>query len=144
MYVKITNGEIEQFPYTLGDFRRDNQNTSFPKVISGSILRRNGVFFVSELDKPYFSDMTQILVQGELPHKEGNDWLIGYSVENKTPDEAKTSIRENRNDLIEDTDKMALTDRTLSPEWATYRQELRDITDQEGFPYSVTFPTKPE
>jgi hypothetical protein len=30
MYVKITNGEIEQFPYTLGDFRRDNPHTSFP------------------------------------------------------------------------------------------------------------------
>lgn len=26
---------------------------------------------------------------------------------------------------------------------ATYRQELLDITDQEGFPYDITWPTKP-
>ena len=29
-------------------------------------------------------------------------------------------------------------------DWATYRQELRDITQQEGFPYNVKFPEKPE
>ena len=27
--------------------------------------------------------------------------------------------------------------------WATYRQSLRDITTQEGFPFTVTFPDKP-
>lgn len=28
--------------------------------------------------------------------------------------------------------------------WAKYRQALRDITEQEGFPYNVTFPEKPK
>ena len=28
--------------------------------------------------------------------------------------------------------------------WAKYRQALRDITTQEGFPYDVNFPEKPE
>ncbi len=28
--------------------------------------------------------------------------------------------------------------------WAKYRQELRDITKQEGFPYNVEFPKPPE
>ena len=27
--------------------------------------------------------------------------------------------------------------------WATYRQALRDITEQTGFPYSMIWPTKP-
>jgi hypothetical protein len=27
--------------------------------------------------------------------------------------------------------------------WTAYRRELLDITDQEGFPYSVTWPTAP-
>jgi hypothetical protein len=27
--------------------------------------------------------------------------------------------------------------------WATYRQALRDITDQQGFPWDVKWPTKP-
>ena len=28
--------------------------------------------------------------------------------------------------------------------WATYRQALRDITEQDGFPVSASFPTAPE
>lgn len=31
----------------------------------------------------------------------------------------------------------------MTSDWAKYRQELRDITKQEGFPYDVVFPTKP-
>jgi hypothetical protein len=27
--------------------------------------------------------------------------------------------------------------------WAPYRQALRDITDQEGYPHEVVFPAKP-
>ena len=32
----------------------------------------------------------------------------------------------------------------LTGDWATYRQELRDLTEQEGFPLNVEFPIKPE
>lgn len=32
----------------------------------------------------------------------------------------------------------------LSGEWAEYRQALRDIPEQTGFPYDVKFPEKPE
>lgn len=32
----------------------------------------------------------------------------------------------------------------ISGEWAKYRQQLRDITNQEGFPYNVEFPKPPE
>jgi hypothetical protein len=53
------------------------------------------------------------------------------------------SIRNERDIILSETDKMALSDRTLTPEWATYRQGLRDITDQENFPHLVTWPVKP-
>ena len=29
-------------------------------------------------------------------------------------------------------------------DWAKYRQKLRDITEQKGFPYDVEFPQKPQ
>lgn len=32
----------------------------------------------------------------------------------------------------------------LTGDWATYRQELRDLPEQEGFPLNIEFPTKPE
>lgn len=28
--------------------------------------------------------------------------------------------------------------------WAIYRQALRDLPEQEGFPFNITFPTPPE
>lgn len=33
---------------------------------------------------------------------------------------------------------------SISDVWAIYRQQLRDIPTQEGFPYEVVWPTKPE
>jgi hypothetical protein len=57
--------------------------------------------------------------------------------------DAEMLTRSKRNRLLSDTDWMALSDNTMSTEMASYRQALRDITSQEGFPYSVTWPTKP-
>ena len=171
MHVKLTNGQPSQFPYSVGQFRRDNPQTSFPKVIPDTILRRHGVFPVEELGKPAYDPLVQTLNRDAMPHKEvirlkteedapdpitgevdqahvgqpiyGNKWLIGYTVENKPQDQAEDAVRNRRNKLIADTDWMALSDNTMTPEWASYRQALRDITDQTGFPYSVVWPTKP-
>lgn len=52
-------------------------------------------------------------------------------------------VRLERNKLLAETDYLALSDTTLSSDMAAYRQALRDITSQSGFPTSVTWPTKP-
>ena len=51
--------------------------------------------------------------------------------------------RAKRNELLADTDWRASSDLTLSTEWATYRQALRDVPAQAGFPNTITWPTKP-
>jgi hypothetical protein len=59
-------------------------------------------------------------------------------------------VREQRDNLLEETDKyFTISDRpSLSEdkltELKTYRQRLRDITQQEGFPNNVAFPDKPD
>ena len=53
-------------------------------------------------------------------------------------------IRSKRDGLIAETDVWALSDRTMSAEQTAYRQALRDITAQSGFPTDITWPTKPE
>ena len=70
-------------------------------------------------------------------------------------------VREKRNKLLEESDKYMCLDRlnldtssavkfitslknVFNNDYAKYRQALRDITEQEGFPYDVVFPTKPE
>jgi predicted glycosyl hydrolase (DUF1957 family) len=49
-----------------------------------------------------------------------------------------------RDTLLAATDVWALSDRTMTAEQTAYRQALRDITDQSGFPTDITWPTKPE
>lgn len=55
-----------------------------------------------------------------------------------------SAIREERNRLLTESDWRALTDQTLTDEWRDYRQALRDISSQEGFPESVAWPQKPD
>lgn len=52
-------------------------------------------------------------------------------------------VRNQRDSLLAATDWTALNDVTMSSEMTTYRQALRDIPSQAGFPASVTWPTKP-
>lgn len=53
-------------------------------------------------------------------------------------------IREERNKKLTETDFYGLSDVTITSEMTAYRQALRDIPQQAGFPNSVTWPTKPE
>ena len=54
------------------------------------------------------------------------------------------AVRADRNARLAATDWMASQDVTMSDEWRTYRQELRDVPSQAGFPTTVTWPTAPD
>lgn len=54
------------------------------------------------------------------------------------------NIRRQRNQLLFETDWTQLTDSTVNRiAWAEYRQLLRNIPQQSGFPWDLTWPTKP-
>lgn len=54
------------------------------------------------------------------------------------------NVRCSRDQLLKDTDWTQVKDAPINQgAWATYRQELRDITLQEGFPFNITWPIKP-
>ena len=62
-------------------------------------------------------------------------------------DRKMTSLREKRNNLLAETDYLALSDQTMSTEMTTYRQALRDITNgltTVADVEAVVFPEKPE
>jgi hypothetical protein len=81
-------------------------------------------------------------------------WFTKYSVTD-IDDEAKAakdaeqakSVRKQRDDLLLETDwkviKAAETSTALAADWATYRQALRDVTTQQGFPWEVQWPEQP-
>jgi hypothetical protein len=53
-------------------------------------------------------------------------------------------VRNSRNIMLAQTDWWASSDLTMTSEQIAYRQAWRDITEQEGFPDSITWPTIPE
>lgn len=62
------------------------------------------------------------------------------------PDAAEVAVAR-RNALLAESDWTQLSDAPFSveqkAEWAVYRQQLRDLTDQTGFPESIMWPAKP-
>jgi hypothetical protein len=58
--------------------------------------------------------------------------------------EQAVNVRTSRNDLLTKCDWTQIADSTADkPTWATYRQALRDVTVQDGFPWNVTWPQEP-
>jgi hypothetical protein len=59
--------------------------------------------------------------------------------------EQAKSVRDQRNRKLADCDWTQLSDSTADKAaWATYRQALRDVPSQSGFPWEVTWPTAPQ
>jgi hypothetical protein len=61
----------------------------------------------------------------------------------KDAEQAK-AVREQRTQKLSDSDWTQIADSTADKTaWATYRQALRDITAQSGFPWTITWPDAP-
>jgi len=153
MYVKLSNGAVDQYPYTVGDLRRDNPNTSFPKNPSNDILADWDVYPVTMLDIPSYDQRTQGVEIQTAPTLNGSTWEIGYNVVDKTADQItdydnqQAMInRSSRDTLLAETDWWALPDSPdMTAEQTTYRQALRDITSHANWPNlsDSDWPTKP-
>lgn len=80
-----------------------------------------------------------------------DEWVYTVAVEPKTQDELDAdavnqaaSVRAQRNQLLTESDWTQLNDSPVDKAgWATYRQSLRDISAQDGFPWNVVWPAKP-
>ena len=57
--------------------------------------------------------------------------------------QALVDLRTKRNQLLAETDYLALVDSTLSTDMRTYRQALRDLPANTSDPANPTWPTKP-
>jgi len=59
-------------------------------------------------------------------------------------DRQAAAVRADRNARLAATDWTQIADSTADkPAWAAYRQALRDVPSQAGFPQSVTWPQEP-
>ena len=78
-------------------------------------------------------------------------WYTKYGVNNMDVDaitakdeEQAKSVRASRTEKLKDSDWTQVADSPVDQAaWATYRQALRDITAQEGFPWDIEWPEQP-
>mgnify|MGYP003146294771 CR=1 FL=1 len=61
----------------------------------------------------------------------------------RTDEEKWNTIRNERNELLKQTDFYALSDVTMTTEMSNYRQQLRDLPTSTSNPDDVVFPEKP-
>ena len=150
MYVLAPNQVIETYPYSIGDLRRDNPNTSFPRNPSVELLADWNVFPVVDRPAPMYDTVTKTITQTE-PTLENGEWVANWEVSDLSQEEitarseqASASVRANRDALLTSCDWTQLPDSPADKEaWTVYRQELRDLTEQDGFPDEITWPIQP-
>ena len=132
-----------------GEFRQLNPNTSFPQQISANTLNDFGADVV--LEGPQASPTRYQTAYRDGVEQIDGKWYTKYSVADMD-DEAKTAkdaeqakaVREDRTKRLSESDWTQVADSPIDKAvWATYRQALRDVTAQSGFPWEVTWPTQP-
>ena len=83
MYVKLTNGQPET--YTIGQLRKDNPNTSFPKTIPAETLAAFDVYPAFDVPKPAATELQTVRQSGYVLDGLGN-WTVTYEVVDKFSD----------------------------------------------------------
>ena len=151
MHALIENGTVKQYPYSLSDIKIANLNTSFPSTISDASMAEYGAIRVFNTTPPELTD-TQVLEE-DTPvfSNEDQRWTQVWQVRDMTAEEIQqrndgkaSEARIVRNEKLAESDWTQLNDSNVDKSvWATYRQELRDIPSQPGFPLEVVWPTQP-
>ncbi len=141
MYAKMINeGQIERAPKNKGAWVNYDRNTE--------LLSADGYLPVVVIEEP----------TAEKPivkYREINGQIEQYAeaapvsnVPEPTEEQQEMQIRAQRNLLLTQCDWTQLPDAPLTTEqkqeWAEYRQALRDVPEQAGFPENVAWPLVPE
>lgn len=148
MNIAIVNTEGQIVKY--GDYRVIFPNTSFRATgPSDEFLAENGAMRVDGW-KPHNEDTEKLVTCA--PYVE-NDRVYVVRVEpiSQADTDAKNQlkadeVRTERNQKLAESDWTQLPDAKTAVNtgaWASYRQQLRNITEQPGFPWNVEWPVRP-
>lgn len=149
MFAIVENGLVRQYPFTESDLRNKHPNVSFPEVIDDATMAAFGAQKVCQTERPPFDPDTQVLFES-LPvfDEPSQEWRQVWAVRDFTEAEKDNQsyvVRNHRNQRLSETDWTQCKDipDSVSSAWVAYRQALRDITKQPGFPLKVDWPVSP-
>lgn len=149
-YLRIIDENIT-YPYTLNQLYKDHPNTSFKVNMTDSDLIDWGMYKVNIVPRP--TDYTKNIYEGTPQLVDGKYqqvWIQNDATEEQLTDKITLKwlqIREHRNELLKETDWTQFQDSPITgsklTEWQTYRQSLRDITNNDN-PFTLEWPAQPE
>jgi hypothetical protein len=138
--LRIIDGQPQQ--YSVDALRRDTPGVSFPAAPSKSLLASYDVYPYETVPQPQASEVQRV-VDGGFTEVNGA-WLRVWTVEDLPLADAEARIRSIRDSKLSSSDWTQVADAPVDQAaWATYRQALRDVPQQTGFPFSVTWPQEP-
>lgn len=130
MYLKLSTME---FPFYLGEVQDDPAGMqAYAPVV--------------ETSPPTF-DGNRYSISYGAPELRGDTWYQTW-VLTPRPDEIGADVaRKKRNALLAESDWIVIrafeTNTNIPGAWEVYRQALRDVPQQAGFPWDVVWPTQP-
>lgn len=142
-----STGEVK----SQGQIRKMHPNVSMPKIWNEDIHEQLGIDSVLSAPRPKPSGAYKAVTRNGVEQNAEGNWVQAWIEQDITGDDRiahdeKNALeaRAKRDGLLAETDHYGLSDVTMSAEMTTYRQALRDVPQQAGFPSTITWPTKPE
>ena len=148
MYALVSDGAVVASDISINQWRIEHPNISLPLEPTQEQLNEQGIYTIELAPQPPI-DHTQnaessVVFDGTKCLQE---WLVSPASEQKITERTNTKVadvRADRNKRLADCDWTQLPDAPVDAQaWATYRQALRDITAQAGFPWDVQWPVAP-
>ena len=155
MVIKLNEqGVPTGHPLVESNFKQLFPNTSFPAILFPADVEPFGYGMYEFSQQPELTNRYDKLVELPAARDQNGYWRQQWSIVEQTAEEkAQTDTRKaaqvriERNRRLTNSDWTQMKDSPLSEskgaEWAVYRQQLRDITLQPGFPWEIQWPTTP-
>jgi hypothetical protein len=147
---------------TESQFRSEHTDSNLPLQLTTKVANDFGYDLVLEGEKPQVTYPYEVIIRDGVENINGK-WYTRYIIgpifvdtEEQTAAEQESSyrayfdnyesdsIRNIRNAKLKESDWTQLLNSPVDVDaWSTYRQALRDVPQQEGFPWNITWPEEP-
>ena len=145
------NSATGEYPVSRNEIISLYPNTSFPRQFE----QADGFDWVAATEPPAIDQVSQYVEEGTPVNENGvwkQTWVVRSFTAEAIAERQKTAVdnqaaevRYERNAKLAQSDWTQLSDSPSASQfaWAEYRQKLRDVPAQAGFPWTVTWPVKP-
>ena len=149
-FIKLENNQPVGFPLIEENFRQLFPQFSYPMIFTPDLVEPLGFGIYDFSNQPVRERYKKILETSPVRNENGI-WIQTWQIVDKDETEKSQEdldqaeiIRRERNFKLFESDWTQTLDAPVDRQaWASYRQQLRDVTAQSGFPWEIVWPELP-